>query len=115
RSSSRASAIFAVESFYAEDHEHPHYTLVAQQAVQIVIDAMPPFVTGMRAAFESMQRMMSSVQQAVRAVAPYSQMVKHVKASEDTATAPRFDSPGIPINDHPDESRRVNLPSIGPN
>lgn len=87
--SASRQATDAVNAFYAEERDH-HFELVSHEAIQIMLEVMPPFVTHMRSAFESMQQMMSSVRAATQAVAPYGEMVMRVKSAEDSATALDF-------------------------
>lgn len=55
----------SVDAFYAEDLDHPHASLVAQEALAIITESMPPVVTAIREAFESMRQAVANMSQAV--------------------------------------------------
>lgn len=92
-------AVLSVEAFYAQNEDSSHYALVCEEAIAIIIDVMPPFVTHMRAAFEAVASAMSQVTQAAQAVGPYADIAMRLKKAEETEPQPRFDSSGLPVNE----------------
>ncbi len=110
-----AQACTAVNAFYNEEYDCEHWQLVAQEAIHLIIEVMPPAVTHMRAAFEQVNRAMASVAQAAAAAGPFVDIAMRLKQSEDaSAYPPKFDASGLPAVDHPCEDALANL-AVDPN
>ncbi|QNJ57664.1 hypothetical protein SEA_KEANU_59 [Streptomyces phage Keanu] len=101
--SAHALATLAVHAFYAQQQDNPHYSAVAAEAVQIMTEVMPPFVTHMRAAFESVAAAMNQVTQAAQVAGPWADLAMRLQQADQQAATPgtRFDSSGLEITDEP--------------
>lgn len=101
--SAHATATLAVHAFYSEQQDNPHYTVVGEEAVRIMMEIMPPFVTHMRAAFESVAAAMASVTAAAQAAGPWVDLAQRLQQADQVAADNdvRFDASGLDITDTP--------------
>lgn len=99
-------AVLAVEAFYAENQESEFYHIVAQEALNLITEAIPPFVTHMRAAFESMQAAMNHVTESARVAGPWADLAMRLD-QERKRHPTKFDASGLPA----EEGTMADVPS----
>lgn len=101
--SAYALATLAVHAFYGQEQDNPHYTVVGEEAVQLMLEVMPPFVTHMRAAFEQVQTAMRNVTAAAQMAGPWTELAQRLQQDDQQAATPgtRFDASGLEITDDP--------------
>lgn len=100
-------AVLAVEAFYAENQESEFYHIVAQEALNLITEAIPPFVTHMRAAFESMQAAMNHVTESARVAGPWADLAMRLD-QERKRRPTKFDASGLPV----EEGTMADVPSV---
>lgn len=87
----------AVEAYYNEDVEHEHHMLVSYEAIQIMLEVVPTFATGIRAAFETAKLQMERIDAIQRQFGLYARMMYNAKAEQPE----QFDASGLPKVDGP--------------
>lgn len=100
-STAQAMAVFAVNEFYAENHDDTYHTLVAEQAIHLMVEVMPPFVIHMRAAFDHVAEAMSNVTRAAAAAGPYVEIAQRLRQAEERPQQPEYDASGLPVTEPP--------------
>lgn len=94
-----SEAVMAVDAYYIENHDHPHHALVSLEVMQIMLNAVPSFVTGLRAAFDAVQQQIRVVHELGVMMAPYADMIS--KAKINPTEYPRYSPSGLPLTDGP--------------
>ena len=105
------SAKDAVHAYYAEEHEHQYHPLVASEATQIMLNVMPDFVSGFRAAFEGVRNSLEAVAQMGQALKPYAEIIVPMQLDRKPI-GPQLDASGLPkdFGPHPTDDLTVDDP-----
>jgi hypothetical protein len=108
----QSMAILAVDQFYAGNQGDTWSELVAAESYQIILDVMPTVVTHMRAAFEGMQQMITSMATTLGQFAPYAEMAGHA-LTERSNDHPEYDASGLPVTEGPRNHHKTPDPERG--
>jgi hypothetical protein len=100
-STAQAMAAQAVGEFYDENYDGTYYPLVAEQAVHLMMEVMPSFVTHMRAAFDGAAEAMRSVTRAAEAAGPYVEIGQRLQQAESQPPRVEYDASGLPRTEPP--------------
>lgn len=93
----------AVEAYYNEDVEHEHHMLVSYEAIQIMLEVVPTFATGIRAAFETAKLQMERIDAIQRQFGVYARMMYKAKVEQSA----QFDASGLPLTEGPYPEDRI--------